>query len=130
MADFMNAVTDFLTFLAEEFPEILNDFFTYFIYFMVISLVYLVLVAILTAWLAHQKGRNPYAWFPLGLVFGVIGVIALAGLPSHRPPKWYLADLSAPKYVSRPYRARPAVRPGGGRLLRGAGRRGRGGRGD
>ncbi len=94
MTDFMDAVTDFLTFLTEEFPEILNAFFTYFIYFVVVSAVYLVLVACLSAWVAHQKGRNPYAWFPLGLVFGVIAVIALAGLPSHRPPRWYLADLS------------------------------------
>ena len=67
-----------------------------------VSAVYLVLVACLSAWVAHQKGRNLYARFPLGLVFGVIAVIALAAIPSHRPPKWYLADLSDPPPAEEP----------------------------
>lgn len=35
----------------------------------------------LSAYYAQERGRNPYAWFFIGLFFGLIGLIALFMLP-------------------------------------------------
>lgn len=38
----------------------------------------------ISAWLASRKGRNPYAWFTAGFIFGLLGVLALFILPQPR----------------------------------------------
>ena len=36
----------------------------------------------LCVFLANQKGYNPNAWFFVGFLFGVLGLIACAGMPA------------------------------------------------
>ena len=40
-----------------------------------------VICAVFSAWLARQKNYAPARWFILGLVFGIFGLIAIAGAP-------------------------------------------------
>ncbi|BAL80625.1 hypothetical protein [Caldisericum exile] len=47
-------------------------------------LVILLIFAIITAVVAHKKGRNAFGWFILGLLTGPIGLaIILVALPIH-----------------------------------------------
>lgn len=32
---------------------------------------------LITAYIAHKKGRNPYLWFPIGCFFGIFGIFAV-----------------------------------------------------
>lgn len=40
-----------------------------------------VICAVFSAWLARQKNYAPARWFILGLIFGIFGLIAIAGAP-------------------------------------------------
>ena len=44
-------------------------------------LILLFALAIATAMLARQKGRDPYIWFAIGAFFGILGFILLMILP-------------------------------------------------
>ncbi len=35
------------------------------------------IVGALSAYVAHRRGLNPYAWFALGFLFGIFGVFAI-----------------------------------------------------
>ena len=50
-----------------------------------LSIVFWALIGASTSYLASQRGRNPYAWFFVGILFGVLGTIALFVLPSLTP---------------------------------------------
>jgi len=41
-----------------------------------------VICAILSAWLASEKGRSGPAWFWIGLILSIWGLIAAAGMPA------------------------------------------------
>lgn len=41
--------------------------------------------AILSAYLAHRRGRNPYIWFCVGFFFGIFGVMAIFFAPQKKP---------------------------------------------
>ena len=45
------------------------------------------LIGTLSAYLAHKRGRNPYAWFFIGVFFGLLGMIAIFFAPSQKNPK-------------------------------------------
>lgn len=47
----------------------------------VLGLVYSVSLGGFCAWLAREKGRNVEGWFVLGVFFGFIALIAIAGAP-------------------------------------------------
>ena len=49
-----------------------------------IAVLYWFAQAILTGWLATERGRDPVAWLPLGLLFGPIATIAV-GLAPPKP---------------------------------------------
>ena len=44
--------------------------------------------------IAREKGRNPKAWFVLGLLFGIIALITLAAIPSVSTTKATIANVS------------------------------------
>ena len=39
------------------------------------------LIGAITAYLANQRGRDPYAWFAIGILLGVFGMLILLILP-------------------------------------------------
>lgn len=41
------------------------------------------LIGALTAYLAKGRGRDPFIWFFIGMLFGIFGLIALYIVPSH-----------------------------------------------
>ncbi|MEX1013308.1 MAG: DUF4339 domain-containing protein [Waddliaceae bacterium] len=47
-----------------------------------ILLLLLTSIAFLASYLASKKGRNPYAWFAIGFLLGILGVLLLLLLPS------------------------------------------------
>lgn len=48
---------------------------------MIISLVLWLIMGSLNAYFAYQRGRDPIAWFMLGILLGIIGLIVLFILP-------------------------------------------------
>jgi hypothetical protein len=36
-----------------------------------------IIFGMLSAYLAHKKGRNPYVWFAIGILFGIFGMFAV-----------------------------------------------------
>lgn len=36
------------------------------------------------AYYARERGRNPFAWFAIGLIFGIIGLVSLFLLPNRK----------------------------------------------
>jgi len=38
----------------------------------------------LSAYLANNRGRDPYVWFALGLLFGILGIVVLMFLPVYK----------------------------------------------
>ncbi|MGE0824013.1 MAG: SHOCT domain-containing protein [Candidatus Binatia bacterium] len=44
-----------------------------------------VFAGVLTAVLAHRKGRNPWAWLPVGFCFLIVACILVACLPKVDP---------------------------------------------
>jgi hypothetical protein len=49
---------------------------------MLISLVLLIFFGALTAYLAKQRGRDPVAWYMLGMFLGILGPLILFLLPA------------------------------------------------
>lgn len=47
----------------------------------IIPIVLLTLMAAATAYLANQRGRDPYIWFAIGLLLGFFGILILLILP-------------------------------------------------
>jgi hypothetical protein len=43
--------------------------------------IWILLTSIASAWLAHEKGRNPSFWFVMGLLFTLFSVLTLLFLP-------------------------------------------------
>jgi hypothetical protein len=39
-------------------------------------------IAGFAAYVASQKGRNPIVWFIIGFLFSILGLIAIAAVPS------------------------------------------------
>lgn len=39
-------------------------------------------VGLLSAHIAARRGRNPYLWFGIGFLFGVLGILAIFFIPS------------------------------------------------
>ncbi|MBF8263482.1 MAG: hypothetical protein HW387_1147 [Parachlamydiales bacterium] len=46
------------------------------------------IVGTITAIIASKRGHNPYFWFAIGFLFGILGLIAIfiAPLPKKKPP--------------------------------------------
>ena len=49
----------------------------------------------ISAYFASRKGRNPYTWFTIGFIFGLLGVLALFILPQPRKKK-FQSDATPP----------------------------------
>ncbi|MBI5273176.1 MAG: DUF4339 domain-containing protein [Chlamydiia bacterium] len=41
-------------------------------------------MGLLGAYLAHRRGRNPYAWFCIGFFFGLLGAMFIFFAPAHK----------------------------------------------
>jgi hypothetical protein len=55
-----------------------------------------------TAWFAHNRGRNPYLWFSLGFLFGLLGVLAFFfPLTSQRKSREVVPEIPQP-YIEGP----------------------------
>lgn len=39
-------------------------------------------IGALSAYIAHRRGRNPYIWFFVGFIFGILGIMAIFFAPS------------------------------------------------
>ncbi len=50
--------------------------------FLLPYLVYGAILGVLCAYLAGEKGRSGGSWFFLGLIFGILALLVLIGLPS------------------------------------------------
>lgn len=49
--------------------------------------VFAAIAGIISAFLASKRGKNPYLWFTLGCLFGILGIFAiLVALPPKRKP--------------------------------------------
>lgn len=48
---------------------------------LLISLVFWVLISTANAYFAYQRGRDPYFWFLMGVLFGALALIVLLFLP-------------------------------------------------
>lgn len=48
---------------------------------MMLSFIIFLLLGSLTAYLAQQRGRDPYLWFAVGGLFGLLGLLVLFLLP-------------------------------------------------
>lgn len=47
----------------------------------ILTLFFWLLVGFSTAYFAYQRGRNPYAWFMIGVFFGLLGLLFVFLLP-------------------------------------------------
>ena len=56
--------------------------------------------AIFSSYVAGQKGRSYAAWFFLGLVFGIVALIAAAGVPSVEKSNGEVGGVGKPEAVS------------------------------
>lgn len=62
---------------------------------MLISIGVLAVLGFITARIAHDKGRNPFGWFIIGLTLGIAGVgLALVLLPA----SYYAAEHQGPQH--------------------------------
>ena len=52
--------------------------------FLLLYLVYAVIMGAFCTYLAGEKGRNGGSWFFLGLIFGILALLVLIGLPSEQ----------------------------------------------
>lgn len=48
---------------------------------MMLSIILWVLIGAATAYFAHQRGRDPYIWFAIGILLGLFGILILVLLP-------------------------------------------------
>lgn len=46
-----------------------------------LMLVSAAIIGSLSAYLAYKRGRNPYAWFAIGFLFGIFGIFAIFFAP-------------------------------------------------
>ncbi len=60
------------------------------------SLLIAAAIGTLSAYIAHRRGRNPYAWFFVGFIFGVLGIMAI-----------FFAPFGKKKGVAVPVAAKP-----------------------
>lgn len=54
---------------------------------MLVSLVLLTFFGLLTAYIAKQRGRDPVAWFMIGMFLGIFGPLLIMILPPVNPAK-------------------------------------------
>ncbi len=77
-----------------------------------LMLVVAAIMGTISAYLAYKRERNPYLWFVLGFVFGIMGIFAIFFFPKKKMPEapirqepilsihgptdkfWYYLDLS------------------------------------
>ncbi|MBS0626147.1 MAG: DUF4339 domain-containing protein [Verrucomicrobia bacterium] len=45
------------------------------------------LIGTLSAYMAHRRGKNPYIWFSIGALFGLLGVMAIFFTSKKPEPK-------------------------------------------
>ena len=58
-----------------------SDWFVDYGVYVFIAVIFGVIVGCFTAYVADRKGYSPGAWYWLGFFFGLIALIAVAGLP-------------------------------------------------
>lgn len=58
-----------------------------------LTVFFLLLVAAFCAYSAKLRGRNPFAWFVIGLFFGAIGFLVLYLLPSKKNPFTFTSSI-------------------------------------
>lgn len=49
---------------------------------LILSLIIVILFGAITAYYAERRGRNPWGWFIMGFLFGILGLLALFILPN------------------------------------------------
>ena len=62
------------------------------------------LAGLISAYIAQRRGRNPYFWFGIGFLFGLIGVLAIFIIPNpKRVQREEVTTQSEPKpYIDGP----------------------------
>lgn len=48
----------------------------------IMTMILWMLMGLVTAYFANQRGRDPYIWFALGIFFGLLAILALVLLPA------------------------------------------------
>lgn len=61
-----------------------------------IALPFWILFGLICAYLANKRGRNPYAWFGIGLFLGVFGILLLVVIPKKNQIKEEIVHLAPP----------------------------------
>lgn len=84
--------------------------------------IYVVVCGGLTAFVANSKGRDGVAWFIIGAVFGVLGLIAAAGVGPIRKEESRQRDpmarlTKAPSVALTEQQIQATVGPGNGWIL-------------
>ena len=59
----------------------------------ILVLILWMIMGIATAYLANQRGRDPYIWFALGVVFGILAMLLLFILPPVKSENEWENDL-------------------------------------
>ncbi|MDE3045192.1 MAG: DUF4339 domain-containing protein [Verrucomicrobiota bacterium] len=60
-------------------------------------------VGLLSAYIAHRRGRNPLGWFAIGFFFGLLGILAIFFAPPSRKEKEKEMPSQPIKPVPKPY---------------------------
>lgn len=60
-----------------------------------------VLLGTITSKLALKKGKNPYLWFYIGFIFGILGLLALYLLPKSEEKK-ASPPINPPRFQQKP----------------------------
>lgn len=69
-----------------------------------LTLFFLFMLGLLSAYVAKKQDRNPYIWFFIGFCFGIIGLLVLLTLP-------FFTQLQAKKKENAPKQVLPSYDP-------------------
>lgn len=56
-------------------------------------------IGVLSAYLARKRGRNPYAWFSIGFLFGIFGIFAIFFASAKKKPSPISTTKSEPVFT-------------------------------
>lgn len=68
---------------------------------MVLTMILWMLMGVATAYLAYQRGRDPYIWFAIGIFFGLLAMLVLVLLPPVKSEEELEADQRNEEIIER-----------------------------